>query len=50
VNVGQAITDGMRADRTRDLLRLMGDYRYRHVVQAYCWWGWAIHDDRKRVT
>lgn len=45
MDVGRAITKAMREQRDRDLLQLMRDRKYRYTVQAWCWWGWAIHRD-----
>ena len=48
MNVGQAITAGMRADRARDFIAALygpaawGDLSDRYRLQAWLWWGWGI--------
>lgn len=45
LNVGRAITAGMRVDRERDLRGAMwGYWGHEHVdrMKAWCWWGWSI--------
>lgn len=46
MNVGQAITAGMRADRRRDHRRLVREFRHYNVMYAWLEWGWAIHGNR----
>ena len=46
MNVGRAITDGMRADRARDLENACwGAWGWKHVnrLKAWCWWGWNLN-------
>lgn len=46
MKAGAAITAGMRADRTRDLIRACNGhwgYEHMHRMRAWCWWGWNIN-------
>lgn len=45
MNVGKAITAGMRADRERDINRACwGHWGVEHMyrMQAWYWWGWSL--------
>jgi len=45
VNVGWAITEGMRADRLLDLNRACSGgwgWSVVYVMRAWCWWGWSV--------
>lgn len=47
MKVGEAITEGMRADRRRDLVDAMlgrngWSWKDADRMKAWCWWGWNI--------